>query len=522
MNIGKNILSKKTFQLLVVITILLAAGNSFLWGQDNVFEQKISIKMNGAKIRTALEAISRKTGYVFTYDTDLVKPETIISVDAEEKPVRELLDEIFNNCNFSYSVIDNHLIIYKEIDETTPIIREEGKTPVYMVTGSIRETGSGNPLPFTTIGIYKKGVGTISNYDGNFSLKITPACLDDSITISCLGFKSRIIPVNQAVDNNYIIELERDYIPIPEVIIRTREPLELILGIRRHIPENYGTTPVILTAFYRESISKRNKLQLYSEAVIEIYKSAYVRTLKTDQLSVFKSRKMENIDNSDTLLIKLQAGLDACLTLDGIKNTFDFINMANVNNYSYRMTDIVNIDNEAAYVIEFEQVDEIVDLPLFKGSIFINSDNYGVHSAEFEVNSDYIDKLANSYVQKNAKGYTVKPRRIKYKVDYRYVNNRFYLNHVRGDLEFYARKKRKFFGSTYYVSFEMVVTEIDSVNVAHFKKDKRSPSHLILSETKNDYDPDFWGTDNYMKPEDDIRESLNRISTRLGRYVKSQ
>lgn len=522
MNIGKSILSKKTFQLLVVLTILLAAGNSFLWSQDNVFEQKISIKMNGARIRTALEAISRKTGYVFTYDTDLVKPETIISVDAEEKPVRELLDEIFNNRNFSYSVIDNHLIIYKEIDETTLIIREEGKTPVYMVTGSIRESGSNNPLPFATIGIYKKGVGTISNYDGNFSLKITPACLDDSITVSCLGFKSWIIPVNQAVDNNYVIELERDYIPIPEVIIRTREPLELILGIRRHIPENYGTTPVILTAFYRESISKRNKLQLYSEAVIEIYKSAYVRTLKTDQLSVFKSRKMENIDNSDTLLMKLQAGLDACLTLDGIKNRFDFINKANVNNYSYRITDIVNIDNETAYVIDFEQVDEIVDLPLFKGSIFINTDNYGVHSAEFEVNPAYIDKLAISYVQKNAKGYTVKPRRIKYKVDYRYVNNRFYLNHVRGDLEFNARKKRKLFGSTYYVFFEMVVTKIDSVNVAHFQKDKRSPSHLIFSETINDYDPDFWGTDNYMKPENDIRESLNRISTRLGRYVKHQ
>ena len=522
MNVRKSILSKKPFQLPVVLTILLVACNSILWGQDNVLEQKISIKMNDVRIRTALETISRKTGYVFTYDTDLIKPETIISVDAEEKPVRKLLDEIFNNRNFSYSVIDNHLIIYKEIDETTPMIREEGKTPVYMITGSIIESGNGNTLPFATIGIYNKGLGTISNFDGNFSLKITPACLYDSITISSLGFKSRIIPVNQAIGNNYIIELKRDYVPIPEVIIRTRDPIELILGIRRHIAENYGATPVMLTAFYRESISKKNKLQLYSEAVIEIYKSAYVRTIKTDQLSVFKSRKMENINNRDTLIIKLQAGLDACLALDGIKNRFDFINKANVNDYSYRITDIVNIDNEAAYVIEFEQVDEIVDLPLFKGSIFINTDNYGVHSAEFEVNHDYIDKLDRSYVQKKTKGYTVKPQRIKYKVDYRYLNNRFYLNHVRGDLEFNARKKRKLFSSTYYVFFEMVVTKIDSVNVAHFKKDKISPSHLILSETINDYDPDFWGTDNYMKPEDDIRESLNRISTRLGRYVKHQ
>jgi len=522
MDIGKRILSKKTFQLLMAIIFLLAAGNSFLWGQDNVFKQKISIKMKGARIRTVLEAISRKTGYVFTYDSDLIKPETIISVDAEEKPVSELLDEIFHDRDFSYSVIDNHIIIYKEVDETTLMIREEGKTPVYMVTGSIIESGNGNPLPFATIGIYNKGVGTISNYDGNFSLKITSAFLDDSITISCLGFKNRIIPVNQAVNNSHIIELERDYVPIPEVIIRTRDPVELILGISRHIYENYGATPVILTAFYRESISKRNKLQLYSEAVINIYKSAYVKTLKTDQLSVFKSRKMENIDSRDTLLFKLKAGLDACLTLDGIKNKFDFINVANVNDYSYHMTDIINIDNEAAYVIEFEQVDEIVDLPLFKGSIFINTDNYGVHSAEFEVNTDYIDKLASTLIKKKAKGYTVKPRRIKYKVDYRYVNNRFYLNHVRGDLEFNARKKRKLFSSTYYVFFEMVVTKIDSVNVTRFKKDKISPPHLILSETTNNYDPDFWGTDNYMKPEDDIRESLNRISTRIGKYIKHQ
>ena len=522
MNVGNSILSKRSLRLLVTITISLAAGNSFLWGQDNVLEQKISIKMNGVKTQIVLKAISRKTGYIFTYDTDLVKPEIIISVNADEKPVSELLDEIFSDRDFSYSVIDNHLIIYKKIDETTPIIREEGKTPVYMITGSIRETGNHNPLPFATIGIYNKGVGTISNFDGNFSLKITPACLDDSITVSYLGFKRRIIPVNNAVANHYVIDLERNYVPIPEVIIRTREPLELILGIRRHIADNYGTTPVTLTAFYRESVSKKKKLQLYSEAVIEIYKSPYVKTLQNDQVSVFKSRKIENIDNSDTLLIKLRAGLNACLTLDGIKNTFDFINEININDYRYRITDIVNIDDEAAYVVEFEQKEEIIDRPLFRGSIYINTVNYGVHSAKFEINPDYINKLARGYVQKRAKGFNVKPQRIKYKVDYRYVNNRFYLNHVRGDLEFNARKRRNIFSTTYYVFFEMAVTKIDSSNVARFKKDEKSPLHLIFSETINDYDADFWGADNYMQPEDDIRESLNRITTRLGMYVKDQ
>jgi len=38
--------------------------------------------------------------------------------------------------------------------------------------------------------------------------------------------------------------------------------------------------------------------------------------------------------------------------------------------YNYRITDIVTFDEEAAYVIDFEQK-EGVELPLFRGTIYI-------------------------------------------------------------------------------------------------------------------------------------------------------
>ncbi|MBK7131278.1 MAG: hypothetical protein IPH69_00195 [Bacteroidales bacterium] len=53
--------------------------------------------------------------------------------------------------------------------------------------------------------------------------------------------------------------------------------------------------------------------------------------------------------------------------------------------YTYRMTDIVTYDDEAAYAIEFQQR-ESVDLPLFKGTIYINTVDYGILYAEFEIN----------------------------------------------------------------------------------------------------------------------------------------
>ena len=115
------------------------------------------------------------------------------------------------------------------------------------------------------------------------------------------------------------------------------------------------------------------------------------------------------------------------------------------------------------------------DNALFQGSIYINTDNYGVHSVDFEINPIISIYLSNNYIKESSRGFSVKLRKVRYRVDYRYVNNRYYLNHVRGDMEFYARKKRKVFGSNYNIIFEMAVTGLDTINVERFAKEQNSP-----------------------------------------------
>ena len=81
---------------------------------------------------------------------------------------------------------------------------------------------------------------------------------------------------------------------------------------------------------------------------------------------------MKTLDRSDTLAVRLKAGLSTCLELDGAKNLFDFIDKESMKEYSYRITDIVSFDEDAAYAIDFEQR-EGIDQPLFKGTIYINT-----------------------------------------------------------------------------------------------------------------------------------------------------
>jgi hypothetical protein len=106
---------------------------------------------------------------------------------------------------------------------------------------------------------------------------------------------------------------------------------------------------------------------------------------------------MENINLSDTLAIRLKAGLSTCLDLDGIKNTFEFLTDENMDMYTYRISDIIIFDEESAYVIDFEQ-NEYINLPLFRGTMYINTDDYALLSADFEIHPKYIDELKNSFV----------------------------------------------------------------------------------------------------------------------------
>ena len=56
------------------------------------------------------------------------------------------------------------------------------------------------PLAFTSISIMSKSIGTISNEEGRFYLRLTKENLNDTITISTLGFKSFKIMVQDFID----------------------------------------------------------------------------------------------------------------------------------------------------------------------------------------------------------------------------------------------------------------------------------------------------------------------------------
>ncbi len=490
-----------------------------LAGQANILEKEFTLRKDITKTGEALSYLSRATGYYFTYDSDLVNPDRVFGQISVPLPLRSILDKVFDDPLIRYSVIQNHIIIYKEKIREEPIPVSESTLQVLTVTGIVTDFESGERLPFATIGLKNMGTGTISNYNGEFGLKILQENMSDTLSVSFLGYRNRLIPVKSISENNLTIGMVRDYIPIAEIIIRVQDPQEIIKRVRENIKRNYGTEPAILSGFYREAVQKKDQLQMLSEAVLSIYKSPYANSFQSDQIKVLKSRKIENTGNSDTLVIRLKGGLGSSLELDGVKKMFDFLAPDNLVYYSLSLTDIVTIDDQNAYVIDFVQ-NPGLDFPLFEGSVYINTDNYAVLLAEFRLYPPLIGKAGESFVSGQTRGYVIKPRSVAYRISYRNINGRYFLNHVRGDLEFSTRRTRKLFTSPYSVFFELAVTSTDTTNVTRFDKDEVLGLQEVFSRSIGDYDSEFWGDFNFLRPDDDLIEGLKAIIHRINEQEK--
>jgi hypothetical protein len=482
--------------------------------QAGILDSLYTFRAGQVKTGAALNLITKQTGFYFTYDSRLIDPERKAGMTFDNTSLGVILKSILQNDSLEFSVIDKYIIISKTVPPPVTKIDSLPSPEVRLISGTVVDEESGEPLPFATIGLRNKGRGTVTNNNGEFQLRITPDCINDTLSLSYLGFNGREIPVRQSLGNDFRILMKREFIPIPEIIIRTQSPQEIIFKTVSSIPRNYGNSPAMLTGFYREGVMKKDEVQVYSEAVLQIFKSAYSGSFLGDQVKVYKSRKIENRDFSDTLAVRLKAGLSTCLELDGAKNIFDFINRASMPEYSYRISDIVTYDEEAAWVIDFEQKEDFEN-PLYRGSIYINTDDFAILNADFEVNPKSLQKFKDSFILSSSKGFVTWPVSVKYKVSYRKIGSRYYLNHVRGDLLFLSKQNKKLFNSQFRVFFELAITGMYPENAVRFEREELAPIHSVFSKTIESYDPDFWQNQDFLKPEENLLQALKNINVRL-------
>lgn len=504
----------------IFISIFLFQSCLTAYGQVSPLDKPVTFARQHTTLYEALNLISGKTGCLFIYDSRVVESDRRVKLEADNIPLRQLLDKLLNNPNLGYKVIGEHILIYRTVkppqitSRPAPVVPAADSSRQIIIKGVVYDHDGNKPVPYASIGILEENLGTITNADGYFVLKVPARYTGSSLVVSHMGYMSRQIPIGLLNEQKVDIYLERRVISLQEVIIRYIDPLTIVSKAMEQRSVNNAAKPAYVTAFYREGVQKNNRYISYSEAVFKVYKSSYRQNENADQVKLLKSRKVQNASLKDTVMLKLKAGVLSALQLDIVKSVPGFLDLSENPEYTYTYTDLVSYNDHDAYAIGFIQKEDNEN-SLYAGTLYVDNESFAILGADFEINPACLDKAVDNLVLRKSRRLNVKLDKISYSVSYAPFNGRYYMNHARCDLRIRTRLHNHISSDNFSTFLEIAVCHIDTLNVVRFEKEEVLKPNVVFSDEPYVYDESFWGDYNIIVPEEKLNEALTRISSKI-------
>jgi len=380
--------------------------------------------------------------------------------------------------------------------------------------GSVTDKDSRTGLPFASLTLKGTNIASITNSEGEFSLKVPKNMPDGIITISFLGYKSKTMNVSEFKPEKTKIELELFVVALNEITVFPKDPELLIRAVMNKRAENYFSDQTLMSAFYRETIKKRRTYVSLSEAVVEIHKQPYLSS-RVDVAQIYKARKNTDYGKLDTLTFKLQGGPYTTLYLDVMKNPEMVFTDDMIGNYEFNIENITKINDRLIYVLGFKQRSHVSE-PLYFGKLYIDTESLAITSATFNLNVENKMMASDMFIKKKPAGAKVYPTLASYHIDYRESNGKWYFSYSRGQITFKIDWNKRLFNTVYESTIEMAVTNWAKTDDKPVKMSERlKPSVVLTDEISGFADTEFWGEFNVIEPEKPIESAIKKIQKKL-------
>lgn len=191
-----------TFLLLLSVISVFAAPS---YSQT----QLLNLEIKNSTVKEVLYQIEAQSEFVFMYSEKLVDVTREVSVDVENKKIKDVLDLIFAGTDVSYKVKDRFILL------TTPEVAGADLTLQQQKSVSGRVTDeSGQPLPGVTVVVKGTTMGIITDGMGRYQLMGIP----DGATLlfSFIGMQTQEVVVGTQTTINLV--MQADMIGIEEVV----------------------------------------------------------------------------------------------------------------------------------------------------------------------------------------------------------------------------------------------------------------------------------------------------------------
>jgi len=179
--------------LLIMKLALIIVFISVLQVSANVYSQvTVSLDVQNKSIREVLKAIEQQSQVRFFYSDDLLVMNNQIDVEADNKNILSVLDDIFSKSPLTYKAYDNNLIVIvpRELLQQKPI------------TGTVTDQ-SGASMPGVNVVVTGTSQGTITDANGRYSIEVPVTAR--SLTFTFVGMEPLEIEIGSQTQINAVM-----------------------------------------------------------------------------------------------------------------------------------------------------------------------------------------------------------------------------------------------------------------------------------------------------------------------------
>ena len=200
---------KHKFVICTMLLILFLWGTSIVSIAQEVKKNTVTINVKNESVEKVLKRINKETSLNFFYDPAILSKASTVTLNVKDMPLQEVLNMLSVQTGLNFQRINNTISVNWETNSKQPI-----QSPKEKITGTIKDN-NGDPVIGASIQIKNTGIGTITDYNGQFSLSNVPE--NGILIISYIGYDTEEIPVNKK--KNLQIVMKENTKQLEEIVV---------------------------------------------------------------------------------------------------------------------------------------------------------------------------------------------------------------------------------------------------------------------------------------------------------------
>jgi len=159
-------------------------GIYFISTAQSILERKISLSVQQQRLDDVLTILSNKGNFTFSYNSNILKRDSLITYTANELTVSRILDDLLAT-GFEYKESGSYVIIRKTALRLTSVIQQSpSETDVYTITGYVVNSETGERLSDVSIYEPRHLVSALTDEQGKFRITLKSRRQTASLAVS--------------------------------------------------------------------------------------------------------------------------------------------------------------------------------------------------------------------------------------------------------------------------------------------------------------------------------------------------